>query len=251
MGFFWLLFLGSLFFFRKKKRWFTYIAVTALVWLALSSTPPLPNFLVRSLEWQYQPFDTTGNTPDHAHILVLGGGHVSDERLPANDQLSEQSLKRLIEGIRIYRQLPGSTLIMSGYSRFGIPRSHAEVMAETALLLGIPAEDTVAITTPWNTMYEAIDYHRRFGSSHPLILVTSAVHMPRAMMHFQRAGLQPIPAPTNYIIKEDSLPNGLNIFPSSRNLRNMHKALHEYVGRFVGKLEWKRYLKETGRRLSE
>jgi uncharacterized SAM-binding protein YcdF (DUF218 family) len=244
MGFFWLLLFGSLFFFRKKRRLFAYLLIGALAWLLLASTPPLPRFLLRSLEWKYEPLLTPPvDTTRQTHILVLGGGHVSDDRLPATDQLSEPALKRLIEGIRLHRQLPGSKLILSGYARKGIPQSHAEVMAEAAGLLGVASEDMAVITTPWNTMFEAIDYHKEYGDHQPLILVTSAIHMPRAMMHFQQAGLSPIPAPTNYSIKEDDLPDGIKILPSSSNLTKMNKAIHEYVGMFWGKVEWRRYLK--------
>ncbi|MBK7712495.1 MAG: YdcF family protein [Bacteroidales bacterium] len=38
-----------------------------------------------------------------------------------------------------------------------------------------------------------------------LILVTDAIHMPRAMMIFRKLDIEPIPAPTNHIIKHSSL----------------------------------------------
>lgn len=244
MGLFWLLLVGSLFFFKKRRRVFTYLLIAALTWLALSSTPPLPKLLIKSLEWKYGPINLDQiDTSQDVHILVLGGGHTSDDRLPATDQLSEGALKRLVEGIRLQRQLPNSQLILSGYSRESIQQSHAEVMAEAALLLGVNRQDTAVLTTPWNTMFEAIDYQKRYGNAYKLILVTSAIHMPRAMMHFRRAGLEPIPAPTNYIYKEDNLPNGFKILPASKNLTKMNRAIHEYVGMFWGKVEWRRYLK--------
>ena len=48
-------------------------------------------------------------------ILILGGGHTNDSRLPANNQLSTNALGRLAEGIRIHRELPGSKIITSAY----------------------------------------------------------------------------------------------------------------------------------------
>ncbi|PHN01479.1 YdcF family protein [Flavilitoribacter nigricans] len=244
MGFFWLLLFSSLFFFRKKRRVFNYLLTAALIWLALVSTPFLPKVLVKSLEWQYEPLHVERmDTASTVHILVLGGGHTADQRLPATDQLSESALKRLVEGIRLNRQLPNSKLILSGFSREGIERSHAKVMAKAALLLGVATQDTAVLTQPWNTMFEAIEYRDRYGNKPKLILVTSAIHLPRAMMHFRRAGLSPVPAPTNYLIKEDDLPKRLKILPSSQNLDMMNKAVHEYVGMFWGKVEWRRYQK--------
>lgn len=249
----------------KSRKLFLYFAIAAAAIFVLCATPPLPNFLVASLERQYEAFGVQTPPPPKlldspskedsskskvriplppplpTHILILGGGHVSDPRLPPNDQLSDQALKRLIEGIRIYKILPHSKLVLSGYSREKIDRTHAEVMAQTALMLGVPPEDTLLSNTPWNTMHEAIDYNQKFGNQHPLVLVTSAIHMPRAMMHFKRAGLSPIPAPTNHQIKKDKLTKPIRLRPSTRNLRLMKKALHEYVGLFVGKLEWRQY----------
>jgi len=256
-----LLLLGLLLRYKHRKL-LVYFAIAAAAVFILCATPPLPEFLVASLERRYEPLgvripppphllrsgqhpDSTASPPQTAqspplpiHILVLGGGHVSDERLPTNDQLSDQALKRLVEGIRIHKMLPGSKLVYSGYARAGIPQTHAEVMGETAVMLGIDPKDTLLVRTPWNTMHEAIDYHQKFGDKHPLVLVTNAIHMPRAMMHFQRAGLSPTPAPTGFLIKKDKLSNSIRLKPGTRNLRKMRKALHEYVGLLVGKIEW-------------
>lgn len=235
---FWLLLLPIPFIRKKYPRLATYLLLIALLWLALSSTPPLPTFLVETLENQFKPLLQAPSFSSPSHILVLGGGHVSDERLPPNDQLSGQALYRLVEGIRLHRLLPGSKLVLSGYSRPGITPSHAEVMAQTAIILGVNPEDTLLITTPHNTRQEAIDYKGKFGAGNSLILVTNAIHMPRAMMHFRRAGLTPTPAPTNHLIKRDRLSSRFSIRPSSGNLKRMNAALHEYVGWGWGKVEW-------------
>lgn len=228
----------------------TYLLLVALLWLALASTPPLPTLLVESLENQYTPLLQAPSFSLPTHILVLGGGHVSDERLPPNDQLSEQALSRLVEGIRLHRLIPGSKLALSGYSRPGITPSHAEVMAQTAIILGVNPQDTVLVTTPHNTRQEAIDYKEMFGTGYSLILVTNALHMPRAMMHFRIAGLSPTAAPTNHFIKWDRLSSRFSLRPSSGNLKRMNAALHEYVGLVWGKVEWYLDQREKNKKLS-
>lgn len=248
MGFFWLLVLISFLFYSKRKIWFKRIATAAMIWLFVVSTPFIPNLLLRSLEEQYSPFEEGSKKISNAHVLVLGGGHITDERLPPNDQLSVQALSRLVEGIRLHRVISGSKLILSGYGRPGANNAQAEVLEETAISLGVDPDNIETIPTPWNTMHEALDYYERFGPyNHPLILVTSAIHMPRAMMHFQSIGLSPFPAPTTYLMKKDGSVSGPEILPSSKYLIRMNKAMHEYVGLFWGKVEWRRYLKGKGR----
>ncbi len=69
---------------------------------------------------------------------------------------------------------------------------------------------------------------QRYGIKKPkIVLVTSAFHMPRAMMLFQKAGFQATPAPTDY--KASSLRH-FWYFPSITGLRLSYFALHEYAG---------------------
>ena len=73
-------------------------------------------------------------------IVVLGGGHVSDPRLPANSQISAAALGRVVEGVRLYKAIPGSKLLLSGGAVFD-PVPEAEVMAQIAGLLGVKPQD--------------------------------------------------------------------------------------------------------------
>lgn len=75
------------------------------------------------------------------------------------------------------------------------------MMQNTALLLGVSKEDTILQTEPGNTNEEAGIYSSNFGGSNPVILVTSAVHRPRAVILFQKAGIEPIPSPINYRLR--------------------------------------------------
>jgi uncharacterized SAM-binding protein YcdF (DUF218 family) len=63
-----------------------------------------------------------------------------------------------------------------------------------------------------------------------LILVTSAIHMPRAIALFRKFGLDPVPAPTNYlVVTQPGFHYGM-LFPGSDSLHNMEAAVHEYLG---------------------
>ena len=68
---------------------------------------------------------------------------------------------------------------------------------------------------------------KRIIKKAPFILVTSASHMYRAVMLFRQEGLDPLPAPTNYLSTKNR--NYLDIFSSSA----IYKAkilFHEILG---------------------
>ena len=239
MPVFWIILgVAFIFYWRRKKKVSRYMAFIALLWLLLVSTPFIPNLLVKNLEGRYEVFseNALNNTGKPVHILVLGCGHTSDLRLPANNQLSVAALGRLAEGIRLQRRIPGSMIITSG-SRGKEEKPQATVLAEAAILLGVEPQHIMQQTLPENTWQEATEYKRIFGDSAQLILVTNAVHMPRAMYSFHQAGLDPIPAPTNHFIKKGSKRNFRSWIPAACNISKMGKAIHEYAGMLWYKLE--------------
>jgi uncharacterized SAM-binding protein YcdF (DUF218 family) len=77
---------------------------------------------------------------------------------------------------------------------------------------------------------EARIYKERFGKEYPLIIVTSAIHMPRAMYWFRHYGLDPHPAPTNYLVMEDWKLSLSSFKPTNYKISITAKLLHEYAG---------------------
>ena len=78
-----------------------------------------------------------------------------------------------------------------------------------------------------------------------IILVTSALHMPRSVGVFEHQGLQVIPAPTDYYVTQaqgdqtqsTSLINKFyDLLPSVENLSLTSRVMKEYIGLFVYRL---------------
>lgn len=241
-----LLLVGTvLFFLRKKKvaRWFFLFSV---LWLLAISTSPFPRFLVSRLENSYPPllsYPFSGSSRP-VNILVLGGGHTHDLRLPPNDQLSANAIGRLVEGIRLYRQIPGSKLITSGYAAKE-DISQALVMYRTALLLGVDSSRLSLQEDPRITYHEALFYRQNFDTTATLIIVTNAIHMPRAMMLFRKVGLHPIAAPTNHYLKKGFYRTKPDISVGASNIKMLEAGFHELIGIVWG---WIRYGKEGNRK---
>ena len=229
----WLMALAAfLLFLLNKRRYAGLTAAACGVWFLLISTPFLPGLMLTSLENRYEPL-MTDQIKDPASgycIVVLGGGHGFDDRLPANSLLSLQALSRLTEGVRLHRQLPNSTLIFSGGSESG-RTTQAEMLQKTALLLGVDKERTVLQSTPMNTTEEALAFYNQFEDSCPVILVTSAAHMHRAMGAFRHQSIEPVPSPTHFRIKRDPFGSGSWI-PSVTHISNFRVAMREYAALF-------------------
>ncbi|WP_340106946.1 YdcF family protein [Rhodohalobacter sp. 8-1] len=212
--------------YRKSAR---YLFIGTGVLFLVVTTPFVPIKLLDSLERQYEPIyaDQLSDRDASYHIVVLGQGHGYDDRLPANSLLSSGALGRLAEGIRLHRQLSSSTLILSGFSSSG-RKPQAEMLRDAALLLGVDKESTRMQTEPGNTLEEAMVYAERFSGEEKVILVTSAAHMPRSVMLFERAGIEVIPSPTNYRLK-GSWRNVWFGMPSMDNIEKLRSAIYEYA----------------------
>jgi uncharacterized SAM-binding protein YcdF (DUF218 family) len=238
-----LLVIGGLIYFslikRKKKRTirvFFISVVLVLFWIL--STPFVLRPLIAMLEDEFRVFVPSHFTTSKApSIIVLGSGTGHDSRLPSTSLLSSTSLLRLVEGIRIARKIPDAQLITSARSKEGY-RPQAYVARDAAIELGIDSNRIVALPTAGNTREEAEAFVKFAGKGAKVIVCTSAIHMPRAMEWFRRAGADPIAAPCDFIIKKDDPPLGLKaFFPQPELWQTWQFVLKEYLGLLYFKLK--------------
>ena len=228
-----LLGLFLLWFTRKQKIGKIIISI-GVISLATLSCNAISNILLRPLEYKYPPLLKLEEIHDVKWIVVLGGGHISDPQIPINSQLSDASIARLVEGIRLLNMLSESKLILSGGSAFD-PVPNAKVIAEVALAIGVAEQDLVLESVSKDTKDEARLIKKIVGNDR-FVLVTSASHMSRSMALFEKLGMQPIPAPTNYWVKKRQRISPGIFFPNSDSLRKAARAFHEYLGLAWGKL---------------
>jgi uncharacterized SAM-binding protein YcdF (DUF218 family) len=219
----------------RRQRLGKVLVTLGTVLLLLLSLPFLPRQTLTPLERRYPALlhpETVSwgqqSSTSPKWIVVLGGGHVSDPRLPANSQINAAALASVVEGVRLYKAIPGSKLLLSGGRVFD-PVPEAEVMAQIAGLLGVKPQDIILEADSRDTADEAEIIAKIIGKG-KFILVTSAVHMPRSMALFRKRGLQPIPAPADFLARE---PQGFDpgrFFPRATSLWQMETAVHEYLG---------------------
>ena len=215
--------------FTRKQRAGKLIISIGVILFTLLSYEVIPNILLKPLEYQYSslmlttPSDPTTDdiVPSVKWIVVLGGGDIPGPKIPVTSQLSEASMVRLIEAVRLHNRIPESKLVLSG--------GEAETLSRVAKAIGINQEDLVLENDSKDTEEQARLIKPIVGNEE-FILVTSAAHMPRSMALFKKLGMQPIPAPTNHLTYESQGINPGSFFPSSGGLRKVESALHEYLG---------------------
>jgi len=230
-----LLLLGLfLLWFTRKQRAGKTIVSLGVILLCLFSYCAVSDILLRPLEHKYPPLINPADVHNIRWIVVLGGGLIYDPGIPATSQLSDASLARLVEGIRLHKMLPGSKLVLSGGSVFGLV-PEAVIMADAARSIGANGRDLILESLSRDTKDEARLIQKIVGRAR-FVLVTSAAHMPRSMALFAKRGMHPIPAPTEYLAAESREINPAMFFPSADGLERAERAFHEYLGLAWAKL---------------
>ena len=196
--------------------------------LAAISTDWLPDRALLPLESRHSPvrLESAANSTVE-WVVVLSGGLKTDPELPMRLRSEDSTLARLVEGIVQYRHHPGSKLLLSGGGEQEPPA--AEVMARTALALGVPEQDLALETRSRDTKDQAELLRERVGEE-PFVLVTSASHMPRSVYLCRQQGLQPVPAPAHFMNEAAEKRVAWDYFPSYEDIAKAQRAVYEYLG---------------------
>ncbi|MCX7120622.1 MAG: YdcF family protein [Gammaproteobacteria bacterium] len=196
--------------------------------ILLFSFNPISATLVNNLQYRYPPLIYAPSNVEY--VLVLGGGVRGGKNYPPNLTLDAASLSRLVEGIRLFKQVQSTnanaTLILSGGRVFQSP-AVAGKMRNTAVMLGVNNQNVLLENGSQDTYQEALYLQKKLGDN-PFILVTSAYHMPRSMAIFQSMGMHPVAAPTQFLGYRNDLARWL--IPSTNSLVASDIAIHEYLG---------------------
>ncbi len=222
-----LLLLAFIFLLKNSYKKAKIFLIISILWFGTLSNQTISNMIIAPLENSHKTLFETPN--DIKYILVLGNAHFSNENLPITSEVHTTAMNRLTEGLRHYFNLKSidknPKLIVSGYS-FDDPNSHAQMQKRLAISLGVDELDIITLDTPKDTKEEAIE-SKKIVNDEKIILVTSASHMKRASMLFQKEGLNIVEAPTNHKVFSSNYPSS---YFSAKNLEKVELAFHEYLG---------------------
>ncbi|MEN3034293.1 MAG: YdcF family protein [Aquificaceae bacterium] len=200
-----------------------FLSLTLAGFMYLLSIEPVKDAIILPLEMH----SSVPKSPKGDAIVVLGGGSYS------TGILKEDSLKRLLTGFNLHKELK-LPLILSGGASFGsLP--DAEVMLGVLTSLGIDRSYILTETKSKNTLENAIEVSKicKERGFETIILVTSAYHIPRASLVFEKTGIKVQPYPTDF--KSDRRYNLYSFIPRSGVLEESTKALREHLALFYYK----------------
>lgn len=211
----------------------------AAIWTVLTacSCGPIAGKATAYLEAKYSPPELTKTDPLDV-VVVLGGG-------------ARESMFRAQAGEAGDRILYGAQLYLSGFTRKLVTtgdaiesiqgkarKSPKELTIELWKGLGIPEEDILTLNGI-NTYEEiksltvALDSELKDAR---VGLLTSALHLPRAMRLAKARGIedQVTPIPADY--RANNLPKTyMDYLPSSANLKQLAAAQHEFMAKLVNR----------------
>jgi len=228
----------------KHSVWVPLPIGLALAVLLLTSNGWVSDFLVSSLEWKHLP---TEELPKAEAIVILGGATKSAEAPRVMPDINEQG-DRIIYGAKLYQEQKAPLIIVAGgrIQWYGWEQPESADMAELLEMMGVPKEVIIQEKNSLNTYENAVNVKKILVEKgiKRILLVTSAMHMPRSLSIFQRQGIEAIPAPTDFLVSKNYLEkinnSGqsiiLNAIPEAENLETTTKVIKEYIGTLIYRL---------------
>ena len=216
---------------RSEKKIAAFIfGLTFMLYLLCTSF--VAEKFLGNLESVYEPPKTL---PDGDVIIMLGGGAMPDAPdVDGKGALCSAPANRLLTVVRLERKL-NVPLLLSGGQVYADSGEEAKIAKRTLMSLGVKESaiilETKSINTAQNARFSA-ELLREKNFSRP-ILVTSAFHMKRAVLNFERENIKVIPYPTDYMVSREPVFHYTKLRPQSEALLQNVTVLQETLRTFV------------------
>lgn len=219
----------------KNSKTSNILMLSGILCLFVFSQANVANFLLHSLERRHPPTELHNVLPADVAILLTGG-----MELPlsprTNPELGSRG-DRLLGAFRLMQAGKAPLLIIAGGnpSNLKMFRSEAENTKDILIDWGIPASKIIIEVASTNTEQSAENLSTMLSDlqARQVILITSAYHMPRAVMHFEEIIETVVPYSTNTLITKKATKKWNQFVPSSTSLDGSTLAIHEYIGMTV------------------
>jgi uncharacterized SAM-binding protein YcdF (DUF218 family) len=232
---------GLLVFWRKKLAVAILFVSMGILWM--SSMPAFSSYLIASLERSFLPIPVA-ESPSADAIVILGGC-IGAADYPRVDVDLSDAADRVLHATRLYRSGKSPIVIATGgtIKWRGSKTPEADSISRLLQEWGVPAHAIIMEPGSLNTYQNALNTKRlldRRGLK-SILLVTSAIHMKRALATFRSAGINAIPSPTDYGVVDREEVTIIDFLPDAGALAGTTQAIKEYMGLVV--YRWRGWIK--------
>lgn len=218
--------------FGKRIKWVKRAKWSALVIFLFFSNTLIFSEFCRSWEIHGTKIE---HVKKHDVAIVLGGMFEFDNEM--NRLSIRRQGDRLFQAISLYKTGKVEKLLISGDSGYISDRGlhEAQQVKELLMLWGVPEKDIITEETSKNTHENAVQSKKVLDQSYPhynnFILVTSGIHMKRALACFSKEGLECTPFSTDlYTSAQRNYYWDQYFIPNLDNFNMWNKLLKETVG---------------------
>ena len=221
-----------LLFIPKLHRWGRWWLATLAAAYLLMATPLGTALLQRGLGPVYPSVQSAADAHGARTIVVLGNGVITyTEGGRVVGLPTRQTAWTVLEGARVYHLLDGATVIASG--GIVVPglqlEPEAVIIANELERLGVPRDHIVLDPTSVNTHEQSLKMETLVGRGTRMVLVTTPMHMPRAVALFRARGLDVVPSPSALAFRPPDMPKLLWLAPNPDSLWASRLAMYEYL----------------------
>ncbi len=220
----------------RKPAAATVALILLIATLGVAGNSRIAGYLAADMEQAHPPL-TPENTP-RADAIVMLAGVVG---LPAPPRVAPDlsaSADRILHAARLYHAAKAPLIIVAGGNVFPRPGVRPESFYIAQLLheWGVPEQAIIAEGKSKNTYQNAVESKHILDERNidKILLVTSALHMRRALAVFRSLGIDAIPAVTDVMIARYGTPETgpaiLSWMPNVQSLLLTTLVIKEHLG---------------------
>lgn len=196
--------------------------------LAFQAAQPLENFALREFRFADDVERLRIPCERYQGIIALGGVIPNRDFNPARGIQVGSSAERLIEPVRLQRNCPNFKLVFTSFGKdLDGEVGESELAKRLWQELGVGKESIIIENQSTNTYENARETSKLLVVKERWLLVTSAVHMKRAVESFREVGMKVDPIPVDYLFSMSPSPFDFSLFDSLNLWRTIS---HEYFG---------------------
>jgi len=210
---------------RWRRTGFLFLTLTVLLFFGIGCGP-LAQLMANDLQADFRA-DVAVNPAKATAIVLLGAG---TESAPGGVEVGALAFGRVVEALQLYvackRVNSVCYLLITGVVFEDPGATETAVYAARLTQMGVAPADLLLEQCSLNTFQNAqftvpiLDAH----GVDQVVLVTSGMHLRRALLYFGHFGVKGRPARADYVAVRSS------VVPMSYNFLVADLAVHEYIG---------------------